>query len=329
MNTYRMPDWQEIPPQKLVKIAAGVVVGIFVLWGVLSCFYTVGANSEAVVLRFGAYRDTTGPGLHGKLPFGIDRALVVPVRDVKTVEFGFLTHAAGKKTVYGRTTRDQAETSTMLTGDLNIADVTWALQYQIKDPKLYLFKVRNVEGTIRDVSEAVMRTLVGDRSVDEIITIGRLELETQARDATQDKLDKLECGVALKTLKLQEVGPPEEVKEAFNNVNRARQKKEEVINQAQAKRNSLVPAARGKAQGGIKQAEAYGDRLIREVTGRTNALLAKVKEYNQAKRETRTRLYLETMEKILIQCERKIIIDESVRGVLPLLDLDVQKGGAQ
>ena len=216
----------------------------------------------------------------------------------------------------------------MLTGDLNIAHVEWTVQYRIKSAKDYLFNVADVEGTIRDVSEAVMRKLVGDRSVDEIITIGRAELRIEARELTQQKLDGLGCGVELKELNLQDVGPPEEVKEAFNKVNTARQKKDEVINQARAQRNKEVPAARGAAEGMIKGAEAYQKQKVLEATGEANALLLRNAAYLKARPETRLRLYLETMEKVLGQSQRKIFIDESVKGVLPHLDLGGPKGGA-
>ena len=332
MTQFRMPYGGQMPqlkPEQIRKLAVTVVIVILGLWGLFSCFYTVGADSEAVVLRFGAYSDTAFPGLHFKLPFGIDRAIVVPVRKVETTEFGFRTAAAGKRTRYQRPTREQDETSTMLTGDLNIANVEWTLQYKIKDVKAYLFNVADVEGTIRDVSEAVMRKLVGDRSVDEIITIGRAELRIEARELTQQKLDGLGCGVELKELNLQDVGPPEEVKEAFNKVNTARQKKDEVINQARAQRNKEVPAARGTAKGMIKEAEAYQTQKILTATGEANAILKRNTAYMKAKRETRVRLYLETMEKILGQADRKIFIDESIKGILPHLDLGSPKGGAR
>jgi len=319
----------QLKPGQLRKIVIGGILVVLIFWTLAMCFYTVGADSEAVVLRFGRYTETTGPGLHFKWPFGVDKALIVPVNKVETMEFGFHTVAAGKVTRYGRSTREEEATSTMLTGDLNIADVTWTMQYRIDNATAYLFNVMDVEGTIRDVSEAVMRQLVGDRSVDEIITIGRAEMRIEARRLTQEKLDVLGCGVELKELNLQDVGPPEDVKDAFNKVNTAKQKKDQVIQEARAQRELQVPAARGAAQQMIKEAEAYQKLKILEATGEANALLKRNEAYEKARRETRVRLYMETMEKILGQSQRKIFIDQSIKGILPHLDLSGQKGGAR
>ena len=330
MSEFRIPYGGQLPqlkPGQWAKLAIGAVVLIGVLWGGVTCFYTVGADSEAVVLRFGRYHETAGPGLHFKLPFGMDRAMVVPVRKVFAMEFGFRTLRPGKQTVRAQESQAEKKTATMLTGDLNIAKVKWTIQYRINEAKDYLFNVADVQETIRDVSESTMRKLVGDRSVDEVITIGRETLAAKAQVATQEKLNALGCGVKLTQLKLLDVGPPDDVKDAFDAVNRARQKKQQVINQAIEKRNSLVPAARGTAKGDIKVAEAYQKQKILEVTGETNALLKRYEAYQKAKQETRIRLYMETMEKILAQAQRKIFLDESVKGVLPHLDLDGPKGG--
>jgi len=331
MTQFRVPYGQvpQLKPGQLKRLVIAAVIVILLLVGIFGSFYTVPANSEAVVLRFGRYTQTTGPGLHFKWPFGIDKALVVPVDRDETMEFGFHTTAAGKKTLYARATRDEQAASTMLTGGLNIADVTWTMQYRIDNATAYLFNVKDVEGTIRDVSESIMRTLVGDRSVDEIITIGRAEVELKAEELTQKMLKDLGCWVEVKNIKLQDVGPPEEVKDAFNKVNTAKQKKDQVIQEARAQRELRVPAARGKKEMEIKEAEAYQTRKILEVTGEMNALLRRNAEYLKAKRETRIRLYMETMEKILTQSQRKIFIDESVKGILPHLDLGGQKGGAR
>jgi membrane protease subunit HflK len=310
-----------------LRIVPIAVAALVVLVALVQSFYTVEADSEAVVLRFGRHVETTGPGLHGKWPFGIERVYVVPVNFVQTQEFGFRTVQPGKRTLYGRPTAEDRALAMMLTGDLNIARVEWTVQYRIKDIEDYLFKVQDVEGTIRDVSESIMRGLVGDRSVDEVITIGRADLAREALLETQKKLDELGCGVELTKLNLQDVRPPDEVKQAFDAVNQARQKKEELINQANAQRNRLVPAARGEREKLIKEAEAYKDRKIREVNGETKAFLDRFAAYREAKDETRLRLYLETMERVLGRAERKIVLDESVRGLLPLLDLGPEKGG--
>lgn len=319
--------FQTVGPRELAKYVVILAVVIVVLVGLVQCFYTVDARSEAVVLRFGKHIDTVPSGLHFKWPFGVDRAIIVPIDYVETAEFGFRTAVAGKRTTYHEPTRMDKAVSAMLTGDLNAGSVEWTVQYKIKDIEAYLFNVEDVRGTIRDVGESIMRSLVGDRSVDEVITIGRETLAAKAQVATQEKLNALGCGVKLTQLKLLDVGPPDDVKDAFDAVNRARQKKQQVINQAIEKRNSLVPAARGTAKGDIKVAEAYQKQKILEVTGETNALLKRYEAYQKAKQETRIRLYMETMEKILAQAQRKIFLDESVKGVLPHLDLDGPKGG--
>jgi membrane protease subunit HflK len=318
----------EIRPGQLLKLAGGVFVLVLLIWGIGSSFYTVGAESEAVVLRFGAYHATAQPGLHFKLPFGIDEAISVPVRTNSSAEFGFKQISAGQQSRYQKTSKD-AEVSEMLTGDLNIADVEWTVQYRIKDAKDYLFNVADVEGTIGDVSESVMRRLVGDRSIDEVITIGRTEMRLQAQEETQKKLDELNCGIQVVNLNLQDVGPPDQVKAAFDDVNKARQEKEGTINKAKAQKKKEVPNARGAAGRQILAAEGYRMQKILEVTGETNALLAQYAEYEKAKRETRIRLYMETMEAVLGQSQRKIFIDEDIKGLLPHLDLSEPKGGAR
>lgn len=314
-------------PRELIRYALLILVGIVVLVGLFQCFYQVAHDSEAVVLRFGKHIETTGPGLHFKFPFGIDEAHVIQVAHVRTMEFGFDTVVPGKRTQYGPTTEAQKGAARMLSGDLNIANVDWTVQYRIKDIKDYLFNVEDVPGTIRDVSESVMRALVGDRSVDEVLTIGRTELHREALRVTQDRLDELGCGVKLAELNLQDVRPPDPVKEAFDGVNRARQKKEELINQAMSERNRNVPAARGERERTIDEADAYKDRKVREVTGEMNAFLDRYAAYQKAKEETRVRLYMETMEDILQKSERKIFVDSSVRSILPFLDLGTPKGG--
>ncbi|HUS46297.1 MAG TPA: FtsH protease activity modulator HflK [Phycisphaerae bacterium] len=319
--------FQSVGPRELAKYVVILAVVIVVLVGLVQCFYTVDARSEAVVLRFGKHIDTVPSGLHFKWPFGVDRAIIVPIDYVETAEFGFRTAQAGKRTRYYEPTREDKGVSAMLTGDLNIGSVEWTVQYKIKDTEAYLFNVEDVRGTIRDVGESVMRSLVGDRSVDEVITIGRADLAREAIVAAQTQLDEFGCGVELTKLNLQDVRPPDEVKEAFDAVNRARQKKEELINQARAERNRLVPAARGEREQRIKEAEAYMDRKVREVTGETNAFLMQFAAYQKAEEETRVRLYMETMEDILRKSERKVFVDQAVRSFLPFLDLGTGKGG--
>lgn len=322
-------DFDSIPNRWKVLGGIALVVGILLVIAGASTFYSVPADSEAVILRFGGYHTTTGPGLHTKLPFGIDRRYAVPVKRVISMEFGFTTLKAGKISEYGVTAENKRE-KLMLSGDLNIASVEWVIQYRIADPRKYLFMVRDVEGTMRDASEAVMRRLVGDRSVDEVITMGREQLAADARVAVQRLLEEYECGIQLVALTLQDATPPEPVKDAFDDVNRALQEKDRVINQAMALRNSKIPAARGERERKIKEAEGYKKQKIRTVQGEVAALRGKHKAYLEAPEETRFRLFMETMEEVFRKAGRKIIIDTAVKGVLPHLDLGgASNGGKQ
>ena len=238
----------------------------------------------------------------------------------------------------------------MLTGDLNLGHVEWVVQYRVKDPMDFLFKIGSTEridrrslpsgttsdvnaavpDTISDVSESVMRKLVGDSSIDYVLTIGREQLAKEAEELIQEELDSFEAGVDIITVKLQTTSPPTEaVQDAFQEVNRARQKKEQVVNEALGERNSKIPAARGAKDKMIAEAEGYQNRAILETTGKINAFLAQLAEYEKAPDVTRKRLYLEAMEEILSQAGGKTIIDESVRGVLPLLNLDQGSSSAR
>ena len=315
-------------PGKIALVGVGIVVLVVVVLGVAGSFYSVSADSEGVVLRFGDYHATTSPGLHGKLPFGIDRVAIVPVKKVETIEFGFQTVKAGRRTQYA-TTPQMEEEKLMLTGDLNMAAVEWVVQYKISNAKDYLFNVEDVEDTIRDVSFAVMNRLVGDRSVDETITAGREALGREARKETQSILDAYGCGIEIVALTLQNATPPEPVKAAFEDVNAAQQDKSKIINMALAKRNELIPAAKGEKQKKIAEAKGYREEKVRSATGRAQALLAQYAEYEKRPRETRLRLFMETMEEVYKRAGRKIIIDPDVKGVLPFLDLGSEsKGGA-
>jgi len=306
-----------------------IPVAIFAVLVVSSVFYSVGADSEGVILRFGEYTRSTTPGLHVKLPSPVETVYEVPVERVESLEFGFATVSPGKVTQYAPATADQMEVATMLTGDLNLAHVEWIVQYRISDARNYLFKIGGseesreaVEDTIRDVSEAVMRKLVGDSSVDEVITIGRYQIAQDAKQAIQEGVDDFEAGIEIVTVKLQAATPPAAVKDAFDEVNRARQRKERVVNEALGERNQRVPAARGERDRAILEAEGYRERVVREMTGRANAFLAQLEQYQKSPEVTRSRLYLEAMEQVLSQVDAKIVIDESVRSMLPLLNLD-------
>ncbi|REK19437.1 MAG: FtsH protease activity modulator HflK [Planctomycetota bacterium] len=355
----RIPYRSDVPWDDVRRWTWLIVVGLIVLAVLLAgwtMFYRIEASDEGMVLRFGRPVATVPPGLHVKMPWPIDHVYEVPVQRIQTLEFGFETEEPGRRTQFAPRSTEDLAVAEMLTGDLNLGLVEWIVQYRVKDPMQYLFKIGGAEevsrstlfggtredvnpavpDTISDVSESVMRKLVGDSSIDYVLTIGREQLAKQAEELIQEELDGFEAGVDIVTVKLQTTSPPTEaVQDAFQEVNRARQKKERVVNEALGERNSLIPAARGAKDQAIAEAEGYRERVVLETTGQVNAFLAQLAEYQKAPEVTRQRLYLEAMEEILSQVGGKTIIDESVRGLLPTLNLDggpaeaSAKGGGQ
>lgn len=303
------------------------VLGVFVLVLLVSSFYQVEPEEVGVVQRFGAYVRQTPPGLHLKLPFGVERVTKVPVQRQLKEEFGFRTTRAGVRTDYGADT--EIDVAHMLTGDLNAAVVEWVVQYRVVDPVKYLFRVRNVRDTLRDISEAVMRRVVGDRTVNEVLTVGRQEITVLAQEEMQTLCDQYETGLRVDQVVLQDVNPPDAVKDSFNEVNRAQQEREQLINQAQGQYNRVIPRAAGEAQKTIETAEGYAIRRVNRATGEAARFTALLAEYERAPEVTRRRLYLETMAEILPQAGRKLVVDEAIQGVLPLMDLTPRLGGGQ
>jgi membrane protease subunit HflK len=312
-----------IPDRKIIMYG---VIGIFALWILFSSVYTVEADEVGVIQRFGKYTKTTDPGLNFKLPWGIERVTKVKVQRVFKEEFGFRTVSAGVRTEYS--SADFSSESLMLTGDLNAALVEWIVQYRIKDPVAYLFKVRNVEKTIRYVSESIMRQVVGDNSVDEVITVRRQDIAPEVKDLMQVLLDEYETGIDIITVNLQDVNPPKPVQPAFNEVNEAEQEKERIVNEALQAYNSAIPKARGQAEQEILEAEGYATNRINRAKGDAEKFTAVWREYNKAKDVTQRRLYLEMMQDVLPKLDKKYIIDEDLKSFLPLLNLD-GKGGAK
>jgi len=306
----------ELPTIKKIWIYL-VVIGILGLWLVFSAFYTVGADEVGVIQRFGKYTRTTEPGLHSKIPFSVETVKKVKVQRVFKEEFGFRTRQAGIRTEYS--SKDHSGESLMLTGDLNSAVVDWIVQYRVKDPVKYLFHVRNVVETLRDASESVMREVVGDHSVDEVIVLSRQNIEALAQQSTQTLLDEFDTGIDIVTIKLQDVNPPQSVQPAFNEVNEARQEKERIINEALEAYNKVVPQAKGQAEQTIRQAEGYATNRVNRAKGDAENFLAVWQEYNKAENVTRRRLYLETLLDILPKLEKIYIIDEQQKGLIPLL----------
>jgi modulator of FtsH protease HflK len=309
-----------------VGCIAGAIAGIVFLVAVWGAFYTVGAESQGVVLRFGKYLATVEPGLHFKLPFGIDAVSIVPTRRQLKLEFGFFTAGYTNPVQVGR---EQEEEKSMVTGDLNAALVEWVVQYRIDDPKQYLFDVRNPGQTLRDVSEASMREVVGDRTVDELITIGRRDIEIEALARMQELATRYQLGVRVDQVQLKNVNPPHQVQASFNEVNRAQQDRENMINIANGEYNKVVPKAKGEAEQAVQGAEGYKFKRVNEAEGDVAAFTSVLEQYIKAPEITRTRIYLETMGEIIPQMGQKIIVDESLRQLLPILPLSTKPGEAR
>jgi len=303
------------PPFRLIGIVADAVALLVLVW---SSYYTVEAESEGVVLRFGKFLKTVEPGLHFKLPLGIDRVTVLPTRRQLKLEFGFFTPNYTNPDQVGAA---QTEEKSMVTGDLNAALVEWVVQYRIDDPKQYLFDVRNPGQTLRDLSEAAMREIIGDRTVDEVITIGRQDIEVSALSRMQELAQRYKLGVRVDQVQLKNVNPPAEVQASFNEVNRAQQDRENAINIANGDYNDAVPKAKGQADQAIRAAEGYQFKRVNEAQGDIASFNAILEQYIKAPEITRTRLYLETMGDVLPQMGQKIIIDDSMRQLLPILPL--------
>ncbi len=304
-----------ITPKRILII----VLGIAVLISLSTSFYTVEADEIAVVLLFGKSVRKTEPGLHFKLPFGIEKAIKVQVRKVFKEEFGFRTLKAGIRTEYDP--RDFSTESLLLTADLSIADVEWVVQYKIKDPEQYLFSVRNPRFALRDLSEAVMSRVIGDRTVTEVLTVGRIEIATEVEQHLQTLLDLYETGLDIATVTLQDVNPPDKVKPSYNAVNEAKQEKDRLINEAWRDYNQSIPKSKGLASQQISEAQGYALKRVNEAQGDADKFNSIRAEYQKAKEVTRQRLYLETMQEILPKIKEIYVIDSNTNTPIPILQL--------
>jgi len=299
---------------RILSIAALIAIVLFIY----TAYYTVPSDSVGLVTRFGKYLKEEPAGLHFKVPWGADEVIIVPVERQLKQEFGFATRGA---TNASQTRPDPQAQSQMVTGDLNAALVEWVVQYRIEDPKKYMFDVRNPSETLRDLSESVMREVVGDRTVDEVITIGRQEIENEALVKMQELTSKYGIGVSIDQVQLKNINPPQPVQESFNEVNQAQQEKESLINAARREYNKVVPLAEGEKDQRIRAADGYRLKRINEAEGdaaRFNAILT---EYLKAPEVTRRRIYIETLEQVLPGLESKVIMDNQSQQVLPLLPL--------
>jgi membrane protease subunit HflK len=317
----RIPSFGQFgsPPLRRSTIGAIVLLLAFV-WIAMTSFFTIGPEELGVVLRFGRFIRTNGPGLHFKIPAPVERVLKVPVQRQLKQEFGFRTESANVRTRYSE--RDLLRESLMLTGDLNVAVVEWITQYRISDPYLYLFKVRNVPDTFRSMNEAVMREVVGDHSVNEVLTVGRQEIAAEVERRLQELCAQYETGIKVDQVVLQDVNPPDPVKPSFNEVNQAQQEREKMINEARAAFNSVIPRARGEAQQTIQQAQGYATDRVNRARGDAALFDALLTAYQRAPGVTRRRMYLETMNDIYPKVKRKVIIDSAAKNILPLLNLE-------
>ena len=296
-----------------------VIIAVLILYGFATSVYTVPEDSKAVVLRFGKDVRQEEPGLHFKLPVGIEKHYPVPVKRIFKEEFGFRTLKASVTTQYD--SRDYPSESLMLTGDLNIADVEWVVQYKIFDPRQYMFAIRDPQQALRDLSESVMRLVVGDQTATQVLTVGRSEITSEVEQKLQDLLNLYKTGLRVESVTLQDVNPPEMVKPAFNSVNESKQEKEKLINEARRDRNTTVPKATGLAKQQVTEAEGYALKRVNQAQGDADRFISILNAYKSAKEVTRQRLYLETMGEVLPTVEEVYVIDGKSNTPLPILQL--------
>ena len=307
----------EMPPIKIPQLnPSTILVGVIILlvvWIVPSVFYTVAQDEEGVVTRFGEYVRTAPPGFHFKLPSPLEHVQTPTVRKVRAATVGFRQR--------GNQEQDVPNESLMLTGDENIVDIDLVVQYHIIDAKNYLFNVRNQGQAVHDVAETALRGIIGNRPIDDVLTIGKAEIQIQVKEAMQQLLDKYASGVQILNTQLKNVSPPQAVDFAFKDVQSAKEDKDRLINEAKGYSNSVIPEARGKAAQIIAAAEAYREQVINRAEGDAHRFLAQYKEYKKAPRVTKQRIYLDTMEEIYPGM-KKVITSGNKSGVLPILPLN-------
>lgn len=301
-----------------------LILAVLIVAAGYASVYTVAPEETGVIQRFGRYVRLTGPGLHFKLPFGIETVGKVKTGRNFQMEFGYRTVEAGVRSRF--TERGFKEESLMLSGDLNVVDLQWTVQYKIGDPKDFLFQVKDVDSAIRDMSESVMRRVVGNRLFDFVLTVGRAEIADRVKVEMQKVLDSYRTGIQVVNVKMQNVTPPEPVEAAFNEVNEAEQERESKINQAQGAYNREIPKAKGSALQTISQAEGYALERVNKAQGEAKRFLDVLKEYRQAKDVTKRRLYLESMTRLLDKVDEIYVIDADQKGLVPLLDLQKARG---
>ncbi len=316
-------DWNQTNWKGGLFSIAFVVGVLLIFWGAMTSYYTVQPEGQAVVKRFGRVVAIKPPGLHFKLPFGIDQQKFVPTARVLKHEFGFRTVAESReaRTDYRKSPTHQSE-SLMLTGDLKVVDVEWVVQYRVDNPDKYLHRVRDIDQTIRDTSEAVMRRIVGNSLGSDVLTVKRVQIASAAKTEIQEILDSFDMGITIGTVEMQDVTPPNPVKPAFNEVNQAEQEKEQMINEAEKRRNQMVPRATGEAKQVLETAEGYRAQRVNRAMGEASRFAAIVEEYRGSPEVTRRRLYLEMIDEVLPTLGRVIVTEQGQVGPIPLLNLD-------
>jgi membrane protease subunit HflK len=303
------------------RTAALGLLALVVLVSLLGTVYQIEPEEVGVIQRFGKYAREAAPGLHFKLPF-VEEMTRVPVQRQLKQEFGFRTVEVGTRTEFATQERRFADEAVMLTGDLNVAVVEWIVQYRVSDPRKYLFEVRNLEETFRAMNEAIMRETVGDRTVTEVVTVGRQEIETTVETRLQTLANQYQMGITIDQVVLQDVNPPDPVRPSWDEVSQAQQQAQRAVNEALAEYNAVIPRARGEAEQTVLQAEGYAVDRVNRAEGEASRFAAIEAAYRLAPEVTRQRMYLETMQQILPQVGRKVFVAEGTTGVLPLLSLD-------
>ena len=331
MNQQRdFPEIDATAIKRGVKIFLPVLLLIVIALSLKSMVFSVGPEEKAVVQRFGKVIAVKESGLHFKLPLGIDTARLVPTERVLKEEFGFRTTRAAVRSEYSKTP-EMLNESLMLTGDLNVIDVEWVVQYKVNDPVKYLFQVRDTHDTIRDISESVMRRVVGNRLGSEVLTVGRVEIANDTLLEMREILNSYDMGISVERIELQDVTPPDKVKPAFNEVNEARQERERLVNEAEKNRNQIIPRARGEADQIVAEAEAYRAERTNQALGEAARFTSLLSAYLESPVVTRRRLYLETMEDVLPNVGKLTVIEEKGTAPVPLLHLGSpeNQGGAK
>jgi membrane protease subunit HflK len=318
-QTYRKTGYRAWMDKNGLYLRYGLIA-VFILILLASTLFQVQPEEVGIITRFGKYVRKVESGLNMKVPI-IERLYKVAVERQQKEEFGFRTTSPGVRSEY--TKEGTADESLMLTGDLNLADVEWVVQYRIEDPYSFLFRVREPVVALRDISEASMREIVGDRTVNEVLTVGRAEIASSVHQKIQQLCTEYSLGIRIEQVVLQDVNPPDPVKDAFNDVNQAQQERETLINQARSEYNKVVPRAKGQAEETIQRAEGYATERVNNALGEASRFNALYLEYVKAPEVTKRRIYLETMETILPQAGNKIITDESGNNLLPLLQMQL------